>query len=85
MSYIIAVIRNSYKGYFRNTYTPLGRWNTIDNSVIKADLASMDCCCFNKLSKKYQYVDTIGTEIFRYNHNYHMRKGGNIKQIGHHH
>lgn len=50
---IITVLHSAYRNYMRtrNTPKPLGRWNTLDNSMIKADLATMDSCCCNSASK----------------------------------
>lgn len=50
---IITVLNRAYRNYIkkRNTPKPLGRWNTLDNSMIKADLATMDSCCCNSASK----------------------------------
>lgn len=50
---IITVLHGAYRNYMRtrNTPKPLGRWNTLDNSMIKADLATMDSCCCNSASK----------------------------------
>ena len=50
---IITVLHGAYRNYLRtqNTPKPLGRWNTLDNSAIKADLATMDSCCCNSASK----------------------------------
>ena len=50
---IITVLHGAYRNYLRTQNTPksLGRWNTLDNSAIKADLATMDSCCCNSASK----------------------------------
>ena len=50
---IITILNSAYRKYMRtrNAPKPLGRWNTVDNSMIKADLATMDSCCCNSASK----------------------------------
>lgn len=57
---IITVLQGAYRNYMRtrNTPKPLGRWNTLDNSEIKADFATMDSCCCNSASILKQTKNT---------------------------
>jgi len=48
----------------RNIPKPLGRWNTLDNSAIKADLATMDSCCCNSASKLTETY-SVGSQVDR--------------------
>lgn len=61
---IITVLHGAYRNYMRtqNAPKPLGRWNTLDNSMIKADLATMDSCCCNSASKLTE-TKSYGTQV----------------------
>lgn len=44
-SKIVKVFKQLYKFSRPEKQTPLGRWNTNDNSFIKAEQANLDSCC----------------------------------------